>query len=361
VRVVIAPDKFAGTLSAADAAAAMAQGWASRRPDDELVLLPMADGGAGTLEVVAALGGTRHDAVVADARGHAITAQWLELPDGRALVESAQACGLDRLNPDLRSPRLATTYGVGQLIQAAIDHGVTKIIVGVGGTATVDGGGGMASALGHRLLREDGNGVKVGGEFLTTLHRITPRAPLPISLRAAVDVDAPLLGPDGAVTGFAEQKGAPPEDLPLLETALQRIADVAEHDLPGGPWRDLPGAGAGGGLGFGLAAFAGAELIQGVALVADLVALHEKAAGADVLITGEGRVDRWSLRGKVAGAVLEVGRRTNARVMVIAGQIDEAGAAFDNIAELGPQGLHDAARLIAEHAAQLADSVSQGS
>jgi glycerate kinase len=153
VRVVIAPDKFAGTLSAADAAAAMAEGWARRRPADELVLVPMADGGAGTLDVVAdALDGTRHDAVVADARGHAITAEWLALPDGRALVESAQACGLARLDPDQRNPRLTTTYGVGQLIDAAVGHGATEVIVGVGGTATVDGGGGMASALGHRLL-----------------------------------------------------------------------------------------------------------------------------------------------------------------------------------------------------------------
>jgi glycerate kinase len=359
VRVVIAPDKFAGTLSAAAAAAAIAQGWAARRPDDELVLAPMADGGPGTLEVVAAAaGGTRHTATVADARGHARTAEWLELPDGRALIESAQACGLEHLQPDDRNPRLATTYGVGQLISAAVRHGAAEIIVTVGGSATVDGGAGLATALGHRLLRQDANGVKVGAEFLETLDRIAARPPLGVLVRAAGDVDAPLLGPDGAVAGFAAQKGATAEDHQILEGALRRLADVAERDLPGGPWRAIPGAGAGGGLGFGLAAFAGAEVVAGVGLVADLVGLRDLVNGADLVITGEGRLDRWSLRGKVAGAVLDLGRRHRARVLAIVGQVDEAGAAFDAVAELGPDGLHDAARLVAQHAGQLASAVS---
>ena len=357
MRILFAPNAFAGTLSAAAAATAMAEGWRRARPHDEITTVPMADGGDGTLDVVeAAVAGTRRRTVdVADGRGHATAADWLAMPDGTALLESAQACGLHRLAPDLRNPRLATTYGVGQLITAALADGATRIIVGVGGSATVDGGAGMATALGHRLLREDGNGVKVGGEYLRLLTRIVTAAPPAVPIIAAVDVDAVLLGVSGAVAGFARQKGAEDEDLRVLEDGLRTLADVAERDLDGGPWRDLPGAGAGGGLGFGLAAFAGAKLRPGAAVIASLVGLDDAIANTDVVITGEGRLDAWSLRGKATGHVATAAHSTRIPTFALAGSaLDDVDVAFDAVSLLGPAGMDDPAAAVATAAAGLA-------
>ena len=361
MRVVIAPNSFAGTLSAFEAADAIAHGWRRRRPDDDLIAVPMADGGDGTLEVVeaAVAGAQRHTVEVADARGHAVSADWLELPNGNAVVESAQACGLRRLEPKQRNPRLTTTYGVGQLIAAAIGAGAKQIFVGLGGSATVDGGAGMATALGHRLLRDDGNGLKVGGEYLRSLNRIQPRTSLDVPITAAVDVDATLLGPTGAVAGFALQKGASPLDIPMLEEGLETLADVVERDLPGGPWRDVPGAGAAGGLAFGLAAFAGAQFRAGADLVAALVSLDEAIAGADVVITGEGRLDDWSHQGKAPGAVLQRARTAGARVLAIAGAANSDSAArFDDVALLGQEGLIAPRERVMHAAADLAEATT---
>ena len=356
MRILIAPDKFAGTLSASEAADAMATGWRRVRPDDEVHCLPLADGGVGTLDVVArAVATVEHLTEVAGPRGHAVMARWLLLPDGRALIESAEACGLHLLDEQRRNPRLTTTYGVGQLISAALAAGAGEVIVAIGGTATVDGGAGMATALGHRLLREDGNGVKVGAEFVAAIDRIQPCPAVSAEVVAAADVDAPLLGAHGAVKGFAGQKGAPDDDLPVLESVLERLADVAERDVQGGPWRDLPGSGAGGGLGFGLAAFAGARLVSGATVIADLVGLPDTMANADLVITGEGRIDRWSVRGKVPGAVAHLARGRGIAVAAIAGgSTGEADAAFDQIRLLGEDGLTRAAALVADRAAELA-------
>lgn len=322
MRVVLAPDSFSGTLSAIAAATAMAEGWQSARPGDDVRVVPMSDGGEGLLAVVehALPDAQRQPAEVADARGYAIDAEWLLLSDGTALVESAQACGLTQLAPDRRDPRLATTYGVGQLIAAALNAGVRRVIVGLGGSATVDGGAGAATALGHRLLRGDGNGVKVGGEYLTDLDRIVA-GPVPeVPVIAAADVDAPLLGPDGAVAGFAAQKGAGANDAEVLEQALTTLADVAERDLNGGPWRDAPGAGAAGGLGFGLMAFLGAHLRSGADYVTGLVALDVAISTADLVVTGEGALDAWSLRGKVPGAVADLAEKLGCPVYAVVGQ-----------------------------------------
>jgi glycerate 2-kinase len=328
VKVILAPDKFAGTLSAAEAAAAMAEGWRRARPGDELVATPLADGGEGTLDVVeaAVAGCTRVAVEVADARGIATDAAWLRLPDGRALVESAQACGLQRLAEDKRDPLLTTTYGVGQLLRAAADAGATAILVGLGGSATVDGGAGMATALGHRLLRADGNGVKVGARWVRDLVRIVPVEGLGVPVVAAVDVTAPLLGPAGAAAVFAPQKGARPDDVPQLEEALAAMADAAERDLPGGPWRDLSGAGAAGGLGFGLAALCGAELVGGAALVDALVGFSAALDGADLVITGEGSLDAQTATGKVPAHVRSAARERGVRVAAIAGRIADGAA-----------------------------------
>ena len=360
MKVVLAPDKFAGTLSAADAARAMADGWRRARPRDQLVLVPMADGGEGTIDVVetafAQAGRVeRVEIEVADARGRAVRAAWLALPDGRALVEAAQACGLSRLRPEDRDPLLTTSYGVGQLLAAAAGAGRREIVVGLGGSATVDGGGGMATALGHRLRRADGNGVKVGGRFLTDLDRIEAGHPLPARVVVASDVTSPLLGPAGAVATFAPQKGASEEDLPVLEAALTRLADVAERDLDGGPWRDLPGAGAAGGLGFGLAAFCGARLESGAAAVAGLVGLDRALAGAAAAVTGEGSLDRQTDAGKVPAFVAARAREHGAAALAVAGRVEDgAQAGFDRVAALGPDGPRRAAELVAARAEELA-------
>jgi glycerate kinase len=361
VKVVLAPDKFAGTLSAADAAEAMAAGWTRARPHDRVVAVPMADGGPGTIDVVEAAvpGCVRVGMEVADARGRAVTAAWLRLPDGRALVEAAQACGLDRLAPDERDPLAATSYGVGQLLSAVLTE-AADVVVGLGGTATVDGGAGMAIALGHRLLRADGNGVKVGARFVADLDRIVARPASAGRVVVASDVTNPLLGSDGAAAMFAPQKGARPDDLPLLEAALAVMADVAERDLPGGPWRDLAGAGAGGGLGFALAAFCGARILPGAGVVGGLVGLDTALAGASVVVTGEGALDRQTARGKVPAHVAERARAHGATVLAIAGRVEDgAGAAFDGVASLGPQGLPRAAALVAERAERFAERIAE--
>lgn len=363
MRVVVAPDKFAGTLTAAEAAAAMATGWSRARPDDEVVSVPMADGGEGTIDVVAAAvpGAERQAAEVADARGTAIEAAWLQLPDGRALVEAAQACGLSRLPPDKHNPRWTTSYGVGQLVTAAVDAGARELIVGLGGSASVDGGAGMATALGHRLLRGDGNGVKVGGEYLRALHHVEPVAGPPVPVLVAVDVTNPLLGPDGAAAVFAPQKGADPDDVVVLEQALERLARIVERDLDGGPWRDLPGAGAAGGLGFGLAAFCRGQLAGGSGVVADLVGLEEALDGAAVVVTGEGALDAQTTRGKAPAYVAERARDHGARVMAVAGRLAPgADAGFDRAVALGPGGMERAAELVAACTQRLATELRDG-
>lgn len=353
----MAPDKFAGTLSAAQAAKALARGWSRVRPNDQVVAVPMADGGEGTLAVVqAAVPGARRVAVeVADAWGRPIQAAWLHLPDGRALVEAAQACGLARLAPTERDPLRATSYGVGQLLLAAADSGATAVVIGLGGSATVDGGGGMATALGARLLRADGNGVKVGGSRVGDTTRVTPAPPLGVTVTLASDVTNPLLGQDGAAAVFGPQKGADAQAVALLEANLGAFADIVERDLADGPWRDRPGAGAAGGLGFGLMAFVGARSAAGAAAVADLVGLERALDGAGIALTGEGALDASSTAGKAPMHVLARGRAHGVRVIAVAGRVsDGAGDRFDAVAELGPEGPRRAAALVEQRAAELA-------
>lgn len=360
MKVVVAPDKFAGTMSAAVAADAIAEGWRSQRPDDEVVAVPMADGGAGTLDAVAAAvdEARRVEVEVADARGRARTGHWLRLPDGRALVEAAQACGLAWLDESERDPRSATSYGVGQLIAAAEGDGADEILIGLGGSATSDGGAGMAAALGHRLLRDDGNGIKVGAEYLTELARVEPVDRGRASLTILSDVTNPLLGSDGAVAVFAPQKGAGDDDLEVLEAALAHLADIVERDLPGGPWRAEPGAGAAGGLGFGLLAFCGARMADGAGIVAELVGLDTHISAADVVIAGEGKLDDQTLSGKTPAFVAQCARDAGARVFAVAGQVEGRGAElFDEVAQLGDGGFDRPVELARERGAQLAATV----
>ena len=360
MRVIIAPDKFAGTMSAAEVAAAIAEGWRSQRPDDELIVVPMADGGAGTLDVVSsAVPEARVEQTeVADARGRARTGRLLVLPDGRVLLEAAEACGLAWLDEADRDPRRATSYGVGQLLLAAQRLGPRQILIGLGGSATSDGGGGMATALGHRLLRADGNGLKVGAVHLLDLDRIVPGQVDLAPVTVVSDVTNPLLGPDGAVAVFAPQKGASAEDLPVLETAVAHLADVVERDVPGGPWRDLPGAGAAGGLGFALLAFCGATIANGAEAVADLTGFSDAVGNADVVIAGEGKLDDQTLSGKTPAFVAGRGHDAGARVLAIAGQaVGRGRELFDQVGVLGSGGFDRPVELTRERAAELAAAV----
>jgi glycerate kinase len=312
VRVVLAPDSFGGTLSAAQAAEAMADGWRRRRPDDELVLLPMSDGGPGFLDV---LPGRRIAVLVEDPLARPTVADLL-VDGATAYVVSAQACGLALLDPDDRDPATATTYGVGQLVRAALDAGASRVVLGLGGSATNDGGAGFLAALGVR--REDASGGRLapGCLPLADAHRLVGM-PLPVELVAATDVDNPLLGAHGCTRVFAPQKGG--TDLPALEAALARWADLLEAHL-GVSVRDLPGAGAAGGLGFAILA-AGGSRVSGFQVVADAVGLAAAVDGADLVITGEGSFDHQSLRGKVVSGVAAAAQQEGVPCVVLAGQV----------------------------------------
>ena len=357
MKVVLAPDGFGGTLSAAEAAAAMAAGWHAERPGDTVVTVPLADGGEGTLDVVAAAvpEAAVRTVEVVDAQGLATSARWLALPGGRALVEVAEAIGLNRLPPEARDPLKTTSYGAGQLIAAAVAAGARDVIVGLGGSATNDGGVGALIALGFRLLRADGNGVRVGGGWVATLDRVVVPTPDDLRIVVATDVDNPLLGERGATAVFGPQKGAGAAALEELEAALTHLADIVERDLPRGPWRDRPGAGAAGGLGFALMAFLAAEVRSGAAVVAELVGLDAALAGADLVVTGEGSLDAQSAAGKVVAHVATRARAQGTRVAAIAGRVSPEGAALVDDAEpLGPDGPTRAAEEVAAAAGRLA-------
>lgn len=361
MKVVIAPDKFAGTMTASQAAAAIARGWARVRPDDDLVAVPMADGGEGLFDVVSAV-------VPADVRrvtvtgplGEQVDARWLLLEDGRAVVEAAEAIGLRLVPAADRNPLRATSQGLGELIAAVRQAGCREIVVGLGGSATVDGGAGMAVSVGALLEDRAGRPLRPTPVSLGEISRIRmpPQRFPPIV--AAVDVDNPLLGAHGAARTFGAQKGARPDDIDTLESALRRFADVVERDLRGGPWRDHPGAGAAGGLGFALLAFTGARVAAGAAVVGDLVGLRDAMATADVVVTGEGSLDVQTLRGKAPDHVRRLAREVGVPVAAVAGRVSaEAAGWFDATAELGDGGLAHPVALAEERSGDLAARLSQ--
>ena len=339
MRVVIAPDGFGGVLPASAVADAIAQGWRRVRPADDLELRPLSDGGEGLLDVLARDGDATAEVEVAGPHGHPLHAPLLLRGDGTAVIESALACGLALVPEEQRSPMPATTYGVGQLIDAARGAGARRILVGLGGSASVDGGTGALNGLGFRLRVEDGSGLKVGGDDLHRVRRVEPTWVADfggIDVELLADVDVALAD---AAALFGPQKGATPEQVEQLTRALEVWADVAERDLDGAGLREHPGAGAAGGLGFGLAVGLGAPLVDGAARVAELVGLEGSLATADLVVTGEGRLDVTSLRGKVVGHLLEAASEHRLAVQAVVGRVEpDAAGALDDVEAASPGG-----------------------
>jgi len=321
VIVVFAPDSFKGTIGAADAAAALAEGWRRARPDDDIVLLPMADGGEGTLaSFAAAVPGAERIAVrVIGPDDVEVDSAWLRLPStpdapsGTAIVELGATSGIELLD-ELR-PLTAHTYGLGQAITAALAAGVSRVVVGLGSSASTDGGTGMLRALGARFLDANGTEVPLGGAGLADVARVdlSALAPLPPGgVEALTDVTNPLLGRLGAAAVFGPQKGAGPSQVAELDSALANLAALLAADP------STPGAGAAGGTGFGLLAW-GATLEPGAGAVARLIGLPGAAAAASVVVTGEGSFDGQSAAGKVPSHVASLAG--DARVALVAGRI----------------------------------------
>ncbi|GHJ45056.1 glycerate kinase [Catellatospora sp. TT07R-123] len=369
MRVLICPDKFAGTLSAVEAAQAVAAGWHQTAPGDELVCRPIADGGPGFVEVLhASVGGQLVEVDTTDPLGRPAAATVL-LAGTTAYVESAQACGLHLVPPAERDPRTASSYGLGTLILTAVDRGATRVVVGLGGSATNDGGAGLLAALGAAGLAADGAPLAPGGAALAGCASLAVDArPLPagIELVAATDVDNPLTGLHGASAVYGPQKGATPADVSLLDRALAQWARVLERDLPGCPagLAELPGGGAAGGLGAALLALGG-RVASGIDLVRELTGLDEVIESADLLITGEGSFDHQSLRGKAISGLAGAARDLGIPCVVLAGRVTtgrreqgvagvtEAYALVDHFGDVATA-LAEPARGLRELAARLA-------
>jgi glycerate kinase len=333
LRVLLAPQEFKGTLTAVEAAEAMRSGLNAAHPRWRLDLLPMADGGPGTTDaLLAALGGELQVAAAFDPWMRPIEAAWGLLPGNRAVVECAAASGLLRMSPQELTPvgvRRASSYGTGELIRAALDAGVGELIVGLGGSATNDGGAGMAQALGFALLDASGKPLAPGGAALRGLARIDASGAhdrlRSVRVLGATDVTNALCGPQGASAVYGPQKGADAAAIAELDAALAQLAAVLERDL-GVEVAERPGAGAAGGLGAGLIAFLGAELVSGASVVAEAAGLEGRVRQADVVVTGEGRLDAQTAYGKAPQFVAQVGAREGTPVVCIAGSVD---AGFD--------------------------------
>jgi glycerate kinase len=328
MKFVLAPDSFKGSLTASQVCTAMEKGIRRVFPGAEIVSAPLADGGEGTVEaMVNASHGTFVPLSVNDPLGNPVEAVYGILGNGQtAIIEMASASGLSLVPENKRNPFNTTTYGTGELIRHAMDKGCRKIIIGIGGSATIDGGSGAAQALGVQFFDELGKEMqdfmnnkkhgRVGGISLKNIH------PKIKSTRfiVASDVDNPLLGPDGAVNIYGRQKGAAENDLPVLEENLKNFYDIVEKELNTFV-REIPGAGAGGGIGAGLLAFLGAGIEKGVDLVLETVRFKEKFQNADLIFTGEGKLDEQTTFGKTITGVLKAALQQKVPVIALAGSI----------------------------------------
>jgi glycerate 2-kinase len=381
VRVVVAPDSFGGALDSVGVAAAIAAGWLKVRPGDEVLRRPMADGGEGTLAAVAdALGdgAERRTVETTDPLGRPISADWLLLGDGReAFIEMAAASGLARLSVDERTPQNAgasSTRGTGDLVRAALDAGVERITIGLGGSATTDGGSGLLRALGVRFTG-DNDELPEGGAALVRLERIDASGLDPrlgdVKLVIASDVTNPLCGPRGAAATYGPQKGADESTVAALDAALATYGRAIEK-ATGRLVADLPGAGAAGGTTAGLIGLAHATVRPGVEVVAELVGLAEALEIADLVITGEGRADEQTLQGKTAMGVAALARPRATPVALLCGALGDRAEALDaamSLAVVQPvvdrpmslqEAMADTERLLQAGAARLARSIGIG-
>lgn len=337
--VLVAPDSFGGALDSVEVAAAIAAGWLRVRPDDDVARRPMADGGEGTLAAVAdALGDAaeRRQTATTDALGRPIEAEWLLLDKGRgAFVEMAAASGLARLTREERTPdsaRTASTRGTGDLVRAALDAGVRRITVGLGGSATTDGGSGLLRALGARLMNETGEEIPDGGAALAGLTRIEAGGLDPrldeTEIVIASDVANPLCGPRGAAATYGPQKGADAAAVEELDAALATWGRAIEA-ATGRLVADLPGSGAAGGTAAGLLGFTRTVVRPGVEVVAELVGLAEALESADLVITAEGRADEQTLHGKTAMGVATLARPRGTPVVLLCGALGKGAEALE--------------------------------
>jgi glycerate kinase len=332
VRVLVAPQEFKGSLRADEAATAIASGIRAARPEWEVDAVPMSDGGPGFIDAIqAAIGGEivavrAHDALL---RPRGCRFLWLS-ERGWAVVEAAEANGLVLIAPEERDACRADSYGVGEVIAAALERGPGRLVVGIGGSATTDGGHGMARALGARFRDGAGRELAPGGASLAELERLDwepPAGLAGVEVVAATDVTNRLLGREGAAAVYGPQKGASAEDVDALEAGLARFASVVRRAL-GVDVATLAGGGAAGGLGAGLVAFLGARLESGFEIVAGLTGLEERVRAADIVVTGEGSFDSQSGRGKTTGRVIELARRAEKPVVVFAGRAEPGSGAL---------------------------------
>ncbi|MFI8610498.1 glycerate kinase [Pseudomonas sp. NPDC077649] len=327
MKIVIAPDSFKESLSAPEVAVAIARGWQQVFPDAECLLRPMADGGEGTVDaLLAAVGGERRECRVRGPMGAPVAAHWGWLGQGTAVIEMAAASGLHWVPREQRDARLASSFGTGELILQALDAGATRIILGLGGSATNDGGAGLLQALGVRFLDVAGRELAPGGAALAALDQLDlsglDARLLKAQVEVAADVDNPLCGPRGASAVFGPQKGATPAQVAELDAALGRYARIVAATL-GEDHAQFPGVGAAGGLGFAARALLKASFRPGIELVAELSGLAEAVLGADLVITGEGRMDAQTLHGKTPVGVARVARAAGVPVIALAGSLGE--------------------------------------
>jgi glycerate 2-kinase len=379
--VVVAPDSFGGALDSVEVAAAIASGWTDVRGDDRMTLKPMADGGEGTLAAIAAALGDeaeRRTLTTVDPLGREVEAEWLLLDGGRAaFVEMAAASGLARLAPEERtsdSVRRATSRGTGELVRAALDAGVQRITLGLGGSATNDGGSGMLSALGVRFMGSDGE-LPPGGAALAGLRRIDAgdldERLTSVELVVASDVTNPLCGARGAAATYGPQKGADEEAVRELDAALERLARGIEQ-ATGRLVADLPGSGAAGGTTAGLLGFTRTVVRPGVEVVAELVGLAAALDEADLVITGEGRADEQTLQGKTAIGVATLARPRNTPVVLLCGALGDGAESLDVATALAvvqpvidrpmelADAMRDTERLLTNAAKRLARTIDVG-
>ncbi len=323
MRIVVAMDSFKGTLTALDACKTISDAISRVLSDATVILKPMADGGEGTARAMIEAGDGRWVPckVMGPLPERNVEAGFAWFADGTALVEMAAASGLELLTPEQLDPLRATTYGTGQLIAAAIHHGARKILLAVGGSATVDGGVGAAAALGWKFLDAEGGAVALGGAGLGDIGKIgKPGRPMIVAVEVLCDVDNPLCGEHGAAKVYGPQKGATAEMVEQLERGLAHLADIVRAQL-GTDIEHVPGAGAAGGLAAGAIAFMDATIVSGIETVMRRSNLQAELKSADWVITGEGSFDRQSLHGKVVSGILNLAMQSDTRVAVLAGQV----------------------------------------